>query len=86
MKHYRFQRLAFPTFHRPALTGLASFAPTDELHEARLRRAMRQLSTIEPRLSGDIAAEIERRDDIRGNGWFAAIIPEAVLGHFERVI
>lgn len=77
--------MPFPTFHRPALTGLASFAPADQLREARIRRALRQLSTIEPRLGGEIAAEIERRDHIRENGCFATIILEAVLAYFERV-
>ena len=67
------------------LTGLANFAPTDELHEARIRRALRQLATIEPRLGGDIAVEIERRDCTRENGWFATIGLEAVLAYFERV-
>ena len=65
MRYCRFQRVAFPTFHGPTLAGLASFAPTDELHEARVRRALRQLATIEPLLGGDIAVDIERRDSFR---------------------
>ena len=85
MRHCRFQRVAFQTFHRPALAELASFAPIDELHEAQIRRALRQLAAIEPRLGAEIAAEIERRDDIRETGCFAAIVLEAVLAYFERV-